>query len=120
MMKKLNALKRSKKNIRTVKKKKKQHVNLFQSYISATKGDNTEIHLLKPEVLDKYLEAFFLGVRKQDSTEYEPTYLKNIQCSLERHLRNNKYSHSIIEDFMFDSSREALRAKQRDLKKSKC
>lgn len=67
--------------------------------------------------MNKYLSAFFVGVRKSDGTEYEPCYLKNIQCSLERHLRKNKYSHSITEDTIFFESRELLKAKQKDLKK---
>jgi len=97
--------------------KTKQHVNLFQDYIKETEDESTPIHEIDPEILDHYLSAFFVGIRKKDGSEYEPCYLKNIQCSLERHLRNENYEYSITKDSMFYESRQCLQAKQKDLKK---
>ena len=45
--------------------------------------------------------------------------MKNIQQSLERHLRKQNYAKSITEDSEFYESRDILEAKQIDLKKRK-
>lgn len=84
--------------------KTKQHVHLFQDYIKETEEDSTPIHEIDPEILDHYLSAFFVGIRKKDGSEYEPCYLKNIHCSLERHIRNENYEYSITKDSMFYES----------------
>jgi hypothetical protein len=48
---------------------------------------------------------------------YEPCYLKNIQNSLERHLKNRQYSVSLTNGREFHKSRQLLKAKQIELKK---
>ena len=50
--------------------KTKQHVNLFQDYIKETEDDSTPIHEIDPVILDHYLSAFFVGIRKKDGSEY--------------------------------------------------
>jgi len=56
-------------NERTIRKTK-QHVNLFQDYIKETEDDSTPFHEIDPEILDHYLSAFFVGIRKKDGSEY--------------------------------------------------
>jgi hypothetical protein len=74
---------------------------------------------LDPAILNEYLSSFYIGIRKIDESEYEPNYLKNVQYSLERHLRKQTYPKSITEDNQFYESREILKAKLIDLKKRK-
>lgn len=56
-------------NERTIRKTK-QHVNLFQDYIKETEDDSTPIHEIDPEILDHYLSAYFVAIRKKDGSEY--------------------------------------------------
>ena len=67
----------------------------------ARKEDSCYIDTLDPATLNEYLSSFYLGIRKKDESEYEPNYLKNIQHSLERHLRKQNYPKSITEDNEF-------------------
>jgi hypothetical protein len=101
------------------KTKTKQHVQLFQDYIFATKGDSSNIDTLDPATINEYLSSFYLGIRKKNESEYEPNYPKNIQYSLERHLRKQTYPKSITEDNEFYESREIWKAKLIDLRKER-
>ena len=40
-----------------------------------------------PEQLDKVLERYFVSIRKQDGTDYEPRSLKVMQAALDRYLK---------------------------------
>ena len=54
--------------------------------------------------LDAYLSRFLLSVRKKSGDdEYEPTTLRGIIASVDRYLKNLRYSESIIERTTFDS-----------------
>jgi hypothetical protein len=92
------------------------HVNIFKDFLGL-KSETRAVHLIPPEELDVYLGAFFAGVRKSDGDEYEPSYLKNIQNSIERHLKNRGYTTSLTNGIQFHHSREILKAKQIHLRK---
>ena len=49
--------------------------------------------------------------------EYEPSTLKGMQSSIERHLKEKMYQASIITDACFFLAREAIASKCKDLKK---
>jgi hypothetical protein len=66
------------------------HVKLFVDFI-AMKDERRPIHTIPPNELDPLLESFYVGVRKSDGSQYEPCYVKNIQRSIERHLKNRNY-----------------------------
>ena len=74
---------------------------------------------LEPEKLDHYLENFILSIRKADGHEYEPSTLRDIVSSLHRKLKRQKYPHQIMNSSTpdFQLSRDALKAKQKSLKK---
>jgi hypothetical protein len=62
-------------------------------------------------------------MRKKDGGDFEPCTLRSIISSVDRKLRRAKYGHSIIapfdtgmKDVSFNLTREALKAKQRQLK----
>ena len=76
------------------------------------------------------LGRFFLGIRKRKAQgaekeedkdeqefQYEPTTLTSFQRSIHRHLRDNNYPLDIIHATEFQSSRDMLQAKIKELKK---
>ena len=42
---------------------------------------------LEPSRLDEILQQFYGEVKRKDGTDYEPSFLANMQAALDRHLR---------------------------------
>ena len=76
---------------------------------------NESIETMAPATLDGVLQKFYLEVRKQDGSEYEPDSLKVMQAALERYLSTQKYPYSLINSLEFSFSRAALEAKAKQL-----
>ena len=70
---------------------------------------NKSIETMVPTTVDGVLQTFYLEVRKQDGSEYEP------QAALERYLSTQKYPYSLINSLEFSSSRAVLEAKAKQL-----
>ncbi|XP_070560330.1 uncharacterized protein KIAA1958-like [Ptychodera flava] len=70
---------------------------------------------LGADKLDEVLGPASFSIRKMDGTEYEPSTLTNMKCSLERYLRSKNYSAS-LNDRVFHKLNQAIRAKQVHLK----
>ena len=77
---------------------------------------NESIETMAPATLDGVLQKFYLEVRKQDGSEYEPDSLKVMQAALERYLSTQKYPYSLINSLEFSSSRAVLEAKAKQLR----
>ena len=77
---------------------------------------NVNIETMAPVTLNEVLQKFYLEVRKQDGSEYEPDSLKVMQAALERHLSTHKYQYSLIYSHEFASSRAVLDAKVKQLR----
>ena len=67
--------------------------------------------------MDTYLSRFLLSVRKTSGEEYESTTLRGFNASVERHLKKRGYSDSIITGQPFAKTRDALKSKQKELKR---
>ena len=65
-------------------------------FIFQTDTDVENFEDLPPAELDTYLSRFLLSVRKKFGGEYEPTTLRGFIASVERHLKKQGYSDSII------------------------
>jgi hypothetical protein len=102
-------------NVSTIRKTT-AHMKLFFDFLDL-KNEKRTVHTIPPSELDPLLGSFYVGVRKVDGQEYEPCYIKNIQGSIERHLKNRKYAKSITHDREFHASQQLLKAKQIDLRK---
>lgn len=83
-----------------IKEQKLRQSNTF-NYFKITFLQQKEIPPILTHWIQPYLSSFYLGIRKKDESEYEPNYLKNIQHSLEKHLRKQNYPKSITEDNEF-------------------
>ena len=82
----------------------------------AKRGER-EFNDIPPLELDKLLSHFFITVRKNDGTHYEPDTLTSFQRSIDRHLTQDlQKTYSIPRDKVFTSSREALKAARKHLK----
>lgn len=101
-------------NINT-KKKTINDVRLFKTYLINT-GETKEIENLTAAELNEKCCTFLLSIRKKDGNEYEPSTLKGIMCSIDRHLRMKNSLFSINKDPQFDKCRRVLTSKQKQLK----
>ena len=82
-----------------------------------TEKENRKLEDLSPAKLDTYLSRFLLSVRKTSGEEYEPTTLGGFNASVERRLKKWGYSDSIITGQPFAKTRDALKSKQKELKR---
>ena len=89
----------------------KSHLKMVISWLE-NKGENREINTIPPEELNQYLCEFFVTLKKQDNSDYEPSTIECIKSSIEKHLREKYYPFSIITDRAFSKLRDALKAKK--------
>ena len=82
-----------------------------------TKGETREIAEIPPAELNELLSEFILSVRTKEGQEYEPSSLRGMVASFERHLKRKSYPVSIINDLAFEKLRKTLQSKQKQLKK---
>ena len=92
-------------------------VNLFKSFLQS-KNEVREFHTISHTELDVYLANFILSVRKKGGEEFEPTSLRSMISSIDRSLRRHRYKESIMQSpaNIFNATKQALKAKQKDLK----
>ena len=67
--------------------------------------------------LNEYLCKFILCVKRKDGNDFEPSSLRGLFSSFNRHLKECKYPVSIIKDVAFECARECLEAKNKQLNK---
>ena len=103
-------------NPNTVKKTKRE-VALLTMFLQ-TKGETREIAEIPPVELNDLLSEFILlSVRTKEGQEYDPSSLRGMVASFERHLKRKSYPVSIINDLAFKKLRKTLQSKQKQLKK---
>ena len=73
---------------------------------------------ITPEDLVRYLAEFICSVIRKDGREYEPSSLRSLLASVERHLKKNSYPARIFSDRRFRLTRRCLQSKQKELKKA--
>ena len=91
-------------------------VKLFQLFL-VTKNEDRNIEDIPTGELNEYMSDFIISVRTKDGREYEPSSLRSLLASFERHLKKKKYPASVINDLAFEKTRKTLQSKQKELKK---
>ncbi|KAK3088308.1 hypothetical protein FSP39_017339 [Pinctada imbricata] len=90
-------------------------LKLLRNYLYSI-GDQRSIETIPVCELSQILCKFFLGIRKSDGSNYEPSSLRCFMSSFDRHLKRLDYGFSLVTSDEFRKVREVLQAKQRDLK----
>ena len=98
------------------RKKTKSDMTLLSSFMAKEKK-NRQVEEIPPQELDNYLSRFLLSVRKKKGNEYEPSTLRGFIASIERYLKKCRYSESVITGKNFARTRDALKSKQKHLKR---
>ena len=101
---------------RNTERKTEGDLSLVIAFLAREK-ENRKIEDLPPAELDTYLSRFLLTERKKSGEEYKPATLKGIISSVERYLKKRGYSDSIITGQPFAKTRDALKSKQKELKR---
>ena len=83
---------------------------------ATSRNININTETISPAALDEIPQKYFLEVRKQHSTDYDPDLPKVIQAALERYLSNKKIPYSLITGSESATSRAALDAKAKQLR----
>ena len=96
--------------------KTERDVRLLERFLK-TKNEDRKIEDIPAVELNEYISQFIISVRTKDGNEYEPTSLRSLVASFERHLKKKSYSVSIINDLVFEKTRKVLQSKQKQLKK---
>ena len=81
------------------------------------KQDQRNPEDIEAKELNEYLCEFILSVKRKDGQDYEPSSLRGLFSSFNRHLKECKYPVSIIEDVVFERTRKCLEAKNKQRKK---
>ena len=103
-------------NQNTVKKTKRD-VALLTEFLQTKGKAQSEIAEIPPAELNELLSEFILSVRTKEGQDYEPSSLRGMVASFERHLKRKSYPVSIINDLTFERLRKTLHSKQKQLKK---
>jgi hypothetical protein len=88
----------------------KRDLNIVYKWL-VSKNELRSIETIHATELDAYLAEFHVNVKKDNGSEYEPGSIDSIRASVERHLRESEYPHS-LRDKVFDFSTRALSVKQ--------
>ena len=98
------------------RKKTNNDIRLFKTFLNNHKNEARNIENIPPQELNPLVCEFLLGVTKKDGSEYEHTSLRAFLSSINRHLMQMNYKHSLINDPEFAKVREVLKSKQKALK----
>ena len=104
-----------KKNKNTLSKTRRD-VSLLTEFLNC-KNESGRIEEIPPKELNEYISEFIVAVRRKDGEDFEPSSLRGLICSFNRHLKACKYPCSVIEDSQFEQARQALEARSKELKK---
>ena len=99
------------------KRKTLYDINFVKRFLTE-QGERRSIEEIPAVELNNYLNKFILAARtKKKGEDYEPSSLRGILSTVERHLRRAGYGKSIIKDNDFQKTRDVLKAKQKELKR---
>ena len=103
--------------MQTLKKKNFYNLNLVKTFLLENCHESREIEKIPTTELDSYLSQFVLAARTKTGRDYELSSLCGILASVDRHLSHSNYGKTIFKDIDFKKTRDALKAKQKQLKR---
>ena len=98
-------------------KKTKTDLNVWTRWCNSI-NERGPMEDIPPEELNSLTAHFFIKVRKLNGEEFELGTLTSFQRSFDRYLRQHGKNYNIIQDEIFESSREALESKRKQLRLS--
>ena len=93
--------------MQTLKKNSYYDLKLVQTFRVEQRHEIREMEKFPPTELDSYLSQFVLAARTKTGKDYEPSSLRGILASVERHLSRSSYGKTIFKDSDF-KKRDAL------------
>ena len=84
--------------------KTQRDVKLLQTFLG-TRNELRKVEEIPALELNEYICEFIISVRTKDGKDYEPSSLRSLLASFERHLKKNSYSASIMNDLVFEQVR---------------
>ena len=99
------------------KKKTFYDLKLVKKFLVEERHEIRGIEKIPPTELDGYLSQFIVAARTKTGKDYEPSSLHGILASVERHLSCSSYGKTFFKDSDFKKTRDALKAKQKQLKR---
>ena len=97
----------------------KQHMKTLTNWLVKSKSEYRSIEELEPDLLNLYLQEFFISIKKLDGSDYEPASLDAMKAAFDRHLRDKGYEKSIVVDAIFFKTRQAHTARKLAVKKNR-
>ena len=98
-------------------KKTFNNLKLVKKFLLEERHEIRKIAKIPPTELDSYLNQLVLAARTKTGKDYEPSSLRGILSSIERHLSRSSYGKTIFKDSDFKKTKEALKAKHKQLKR---
>ena len=80
------------------KRKTYYDLKLVKKFLVEERSETREIEEVPASELDSYLSQFILAARTKKGKEYEPSSLRGVLSSVERHLSRSNYGKSILKD----------------------
>ena len=111
----MTSLSKTKKNKNTLSKTRRD-VSLLTEFLNS-KNESRTIEEIPQKELNEYISEFIIAVRRKDGEDFEPSSLRGLICSFNRHLKACNYACSVIEDSQFEQVRQALEVRSKELKK---
>lgn len=102
---------------KNTKRKTYYDLKFFKQFLEEQHKEEREIQDIPPSELNLYLSQFIVAARTKTGKDYEPSSLRGILSSVERHLSRLNYGKSIFKDCEFQKTRDALKSKQKELKR---
>ena len=87
-------------------------VKLLQTLLG-TRNELRKVEEIPAMELNEYICEFIISIGTKG---YEPSSLRSLLASFERHLKENSYSVSIMNDLVFEKARKVLLSKQKRAK----
>ena len=66
--------------------KTRRDVSLLTKYLNS-KNESRRIEEIPPKELNEYINEFIVAVRRKDGEDFEPSSLRGLICSVNRHLK---------------------------------